>query len=170
MDGETPTAATRVARPERVRVAGPQDRERLWDLLMLAAQENALFPINEDRVRRALEKILGREKAVAGIIDGTTALAGAACLDYGQMWYSNAWHVQDLAIFVHPDYRRGAQNKGHAKALLQFAIWWADQMGLPLFPGVLSTSRTEGKIKFYQRELGPMVGAVFLHWPVAGHG
>lgn len=162
MDGSQ-VIISRVTKPDRVRVAAEADRARLWDLLMLAAQENAVFPINEAKVEDALNKILQRERAIAGIIDGTTALVGMACLTYGQMWYTNMWHIEDMAVYVHPDYRRGAQNKGHAKALLQFAKWWSDQLGAPLLAGVLSKQRTEGKIKLYQRELGPMVGAVFMH-------
>lgn len=159
MDGSQ-VIVSRVTKPDRVRVAGESDRARLWELLMLAAAENAVFPINEHKVKEALDKIVQRERAVAGVIDGTTALAGMACLSYGQMWYTSAWHVEDMAVYVHPDYRRGTQNKGHARALLQFSKWWADQLGMPLLAGVLTAKRTRGKLRLYEQEMGEMKGEI----------
>lgn len=164
MDGVSRISVSVIERPARVRVAGPADREWLWDQLMMAAAENAMAPINETRVTGALDAMIAREKAVAGVIDGTSGFAGSIGLTFGQWWYSTEWHVEEMWCFVHPDYRRGAQNKGHAKALLQFAIWWADQVGLPLLMGVLSHKRTEGKIRLYERSI-PMAGALFLHRP-----
>jgi len=75
-------------------------------------------------------------------------------------WYSRHFHCQDLWCFVHPDHRRGKQT--YARDLIDFAKWWADQLGMDLIMGVMSLHRAEGKVRLYRRVL-PFVGAVFLH-------
>jgi hypothetical protein len=151
-------------RPSRVRIAGAGDRESLWDQLLSAAADNAVAPINPEKVAIKLDDMIARHNAIAGVIDGYTGFAGSVGLCFARQWYTDDWHIEDLWCFVHPDYRRGLQNKGHLKALIDFSVWWADQLGLPLFMGVLSDHRALGKIRLYQRLL-PQAGAVFAHRP-----
>ena len=153
-----------IQKPDRVRIAVETDRARLLESMMMAHSENGLAPLNEGMVLAALENMIGRKSCVAGIIDGTTALAGSVGLTFAQFWYSNEWHVEELWCFVHPDYRAGKNNEGHARELLKFAVWWANQMGLPLLMGVLSHKRTQAKLRLYQRTL-PMAGGLFLYRP-----
>ena len=164
MDGSVSIAVQKVSRPTRVRIAVESDRERLWSQLMLAAQENAMAPVYQECLEPVIDNMISRKSGIAGVIDGTTAFAGSVGLTFAQFWYSKEWHVEEMWCFVHPDYRRGQQNKGHAKALLDFAIWWANEMGMPLLMGVLTETRTEGKVRLYKRSL-PMRGALFLHRP-----
>jgi hypothetical protein len=165
MDGLLDIATVaKITKPDRVRIAGEGDRQRLWDNLMLAAHENAMAPVYDECVEPVVDNLIAHKSGVAGVIDGTTAFAGSVGLTFAQFWYSKEWHIEEMWCFVHPDYRRGSQNRGHIKALLDFSKWWANEMGMPLLMGVLSEKRTEGKVRLYQRSM-PMKGALFLHRP-----
>lgn len=154
------------ARPKEVRIARPDEEERIYASLMLLAEENALAPVSEDRVRAMLQRCRGASAANGGMRDGVIGIidapdgeiAGMTGLVMGQVWYSAAWHCEDVWTYVNPAYRAG---HSYAKSLIQFAKWWAEQLGMPLFIGVASSRRTIGKIRFYSREV-PLVGASFL--------
>ena len=50
----------------------------------------------------------------------------------------------------------------HAKDLINFSKWVAEQFGMPLLMGILSNDRTEAKIRLYQRHIHHC-GALFIH-------
>lgn len=148
-------------RPASVRVATHADERAIFDLFMMAAQENAMAPVCEAKVVEAIQTATNRRGAIIGVIDGDrNDLAGAVGLIMAPFWYSAQWHCEELLNFVHPDYRQGERKC--AKHLLEFAKWWADQLGMSLLMGVLSHKRTEGKVRLYRRSL-PFAGALFLY-------
>jgi len=148
-------------RPATVRVATHADDRALFDLFMMAAQENAMAPVCEANVVEAIKTATERRGAIIGVIDGDRGdLAGAVGLIMAPFWYSAEFHCEELLNFVHPDYRQGERKC--AKHLLEFSKWWADQLGMSLLMGVLSHKRTEGKVRLYRRSL-PFAGALFLY-------
>ena len=160
MDGEVSVRRT-TQRPGNVRLATTADEDALFEFLMLAAEENALSPPNDEVVLTVIRKATQREGNVVGIIDAPDGtIAGSVGICMNTWWYTLKWHCQDMWCFVHPDYRRGQQT--YARDLIQFAKWWADQLGMDLIMGVMSLHRAEGKVRLYRRIL-PFVGAVFLH-------
>lgn len=162
MDGGS---AISIVMPDRVRIASPLDIDAIYTICTDAASENAMAPFNESKVRDTIKYAVYRQHGhVAGIIDGDNELAAIVILCLGQWWYSNEWMCEEKVAFVHPKYRRGSKNKGHARALLQFSKWWAAQLAMPLLMGVLSDTRTAGKVELYKREL-PYTGALFLWRP-----
>lgn len=153
--------APRTPRPATVRVALPADEAKLFDLFMIAADENAMAPINEAKVRDGIANAVYRRGGVIGVIDGKNGeLAGAVGIIMAPFWYSEQWHCEEMLNFVHPNYRAGSLN--YARDLIQFAKWWSEQLGMTLLMGVLSHHRTEGKVRLYRRLL-PFAGALFLY-------
>jgi GNAT superfamily N-acetyltransferase len=147
--------------PTTVRIAQPPDEQRVYDLFMMAASENAMAPVCEANVWEAIRNATNKKGAVIGVIDGNNGnLAGAVGLVMAPFWYSKEWHCEELLNFVHPDYRRGQVH--HASDLIEFAKWWANQLGMKLLMGVLTHTRTEGKVRLYRRQL-PYAGALFLY-------
>jgi Uma2 family endonuclease len=82
------------------------------------------------------------------------------------MWYSDTMIVEEKAIFIHPDFR--AAKGGRAKRLCEFSKQVADTLGIPLIIGVLSNSRTEAKVRMYERQFGAPAGALFLYGATTG--
>lgn len=156
-------------RPDNVRFAKPSDEGELMRMMHSMHHENAQATMCEDKVRAMLQSAITRPTAaqthhcMIGVIEGSDgALAGSIGLGLAQWWYSDDWHVEELWNFVNPDYRRvpGTSNAG---SLIQFGKWFAENMALPFLIGVLSTVRTEAKIRFYAKHQLPHVGAFFLY-------
>jgi putative aminopeptidase FrvX len=66
-----------------------------------------------------------------------------------------------MCVYVHPEYR--ASKGGRARKLVEFAKKCSEELNLPLMIGVLSNSRTDAKIKLYERQFGNPVGTFFLY-------
>jgi ABC-type transport system substrate-binding protein len=133
--------------PSEVRLATPAD-----------AELNGLAPIDEPMVRAALDRGISRDRAVIGVIRGAGVIEASVGLYIGNWWYSQNQHCEDLWNFVSEPYRKSE----HAKALLQWAKHAASFLEKPLLMGVLSNERTQAKIRLYERQLGPQIGALFV--------
>jgi hypothetical protein len=156
-------------RPLSVRIARPDEGQKIFDTLMLLAEENALAPVSEEKVRGMIARCRGPEPGqyrdgVIGLIDAPDgSIAATVGIIMGQWWYTNAWHCEEVWSFVHPDHRDHLKEGGenYAESLIDFSKWWGEQMGNPVLMGVLSTHRTLGKIRLYSRKI-PLVGALYL--------
>jgi ABC-type transport system substrate-binding protein len=120
--------------------------------------ENGLAPMDESMVRAALDRGINRDRAVIGVIRGDGVIEASIGLFVGSWWYSQSQHCEDLWNFVSEPYRKSE----HAKSLLQWAKYAAGFLEKPLLMGVLSNERTQAKIRLYERQLGPQIGALFV--------
>jgi len=152
-----------------VRIAGPQDYDEVWRLLMASHAENGIFPLDEDKVRWFVNRIIYPEtislndtgtRGVAGVIGPVQALEGIVLIVIGTFWYSGAKHLEEMTLFVDPNHRRS----GHAVALLNWMKAQVQATGLPLMTGILSNHRTEAKCRLYQRQM-PKLGEFYFVTP-----
>lgn len=146
------------ARPSSVRVAIPSDEDAIFKLMQRAYEEQPIFPLDEQKMRDKIRLCTGRKGGVIGVVEGPNGLEGYLIAVMAQYWYSDAWHLEELSNFVHPNYRRST----HAKDLINFAKWFSEQLQLPLIMGILSTQRLEPKIRLYKRQ-ATLCGAVFVY-------
>jgi GNAT superfamily N-acetyltransferase len=155
--------------PSTIRIAGPNDFEEVWRLLLLGYDENALFRLSEKKaqwfVRRALSPHTippgdTGTRGVIGVIGSMGALEGLAFLTIGSYWYTEEHNIEEFIVFVDPDHRKS----NHAKALISWMSQQPDEVGLPLITGILSNTRTEAKCRLYSR-LMPKAGEFFLVKP-----
>ncbi len=146
-----------------VRLAVPNDEAPMMIFLQEMHEENGLAPFCEDKVRAVLQRGLMRDHALIGIIRGDKGIEASLGIFIGGFWYSDNTHLEDLWNYVREDHRRTPTGTdSHAKKLLNFAKWAAEQLNKPLFMGVLSTERTAAKARLYQRSFGVPIGAMFL--------
>ncbi len=141
-----------------VKMATPEDTEPMMVLLREMHAENGIAPLDEEKVRQVLIRGLMGHRAIIGVIRGKSGIEASVGLYIGNWWYSGDEHVEDLWSFVSEPYRRSE----HAKALLQWAKHASTFLERPLLMGVLSSERTAAKIKLYERQLGPAIGALFV--------
>lgn len=151
-----------------IRIGRPEDLDDMMDIAMHASDENGFV---QKSVRKILEQIYGALHRSNGSMMGIIGLPGeksegAVLLCLSQMWYSDETVIEEKAIFVRPEFRAAAGKR--ARRLCQFSRYTADQLGLPLIIGVLSSQRTQGKVRMYQREFGEPSGAFFLHNAATG--
>lgn len=143
------------------------DEGDIMTLCRLLADENALFPMDEDLVRDLIRSVLSGHGFI-GIIGEKGNLEGAILLQLTTQWYSREWLICELFNFVHPDYRvpgramQGLRTPGRADYLVEFAKSVADKMKMPLLIGIVSNGRTEAKVRLYDRKL-PRAGAFYLY-------
>lgn len=142
-----------------VRLATVQDTPAVVALCRLAAEEGQAYPMSEEKVLDKIQRALDRKHAICGVIGGPDEVRGSIYLEIGTLWYSDTWGLHEMWNIVHPDHRRST----YARVLIEFAKETATKLKLPLSIGVLSTPRTEAKIKLYERKLGKPVGAFFFY-------
>lgn len=150
-----------------IRLGTVDDINEIMELAMKATTENAFMPPNAERICKELYALLSKDKGFIGVITSDPSrIEGVVVLTVTRLWYSNELLLEERAIFIHPDYR--SAKGGRARKLCEFSKHTADRLGIPLLIGVLSNSRTEGKIRMYQRQFGEPAGAFFLYGAKTG--
>ena len=144
-----------------VRTATPEDEEGIMGLARLVNAENGVFKMDENKVLNLIRPSLYLHGGIIGVIGSKDYLEGVVVLRISEYWYSNASFLEEMCIFVHPDYR--AAKGGRARKLVEFAKKASEKLGMPLMIGILSNSRTDAKTRLYERQFGPPAGAFFLY-------
>ena len=146
---------------DEIRLATPEDEEQVFDFLMTLHAENALFPVSPEKVRDAIKHATDRRGGVIALIEGDDgrieASLGAVVEPW---WYTTAPSLNEVWNYVRADCRQ----TNHAKRLIEFGKVLADQhlCGIPFFMGIISTERTEAKMRLYGRQL-QQIGGMFAH-------
>lgn len=144
-----------------VRVGTPADIDGMMRLAEAACEENGLTRADTNKLLQEIWSALNLHHGIVGVIGETdTRLEAAILLRTEEMWYSNEPSLVERAVFVHPDFR--SAKGGRAARLVEFAKQAAENLGMPLVIGIISSQRTEAKIKMYQRHLGEPSGAYWI--------
>lgn len=130
--------------------------------------ENGLFTLDENKVREMLHKAFNQEGAIIGVIGGKGKLEALILMLISNFWYSSDRHLEELFVYVRPPFRETkdfeTDNRfSRARQLTEFSKWCSDQSSLPLVIGVMSDTRTEGKIRLYRRYFGEPLGTFFFY-------
>lgn len=144
-----------------VRTATPEDEEGIMGLARLVNTENGVFRMDEDRVIKMIRPFLYLQGGIIGVIGRKDYLEGLVVLRISEYWYSNVSFLEEMCVFVHPNYR--AAKGGRARKLVEFAKKASEKLNMPLMIGILSNSRTDAKSRLYERQFGPPAGSFFLY-------
>lgn len=149
-----------------VRLASREDADSIMQCLRMMHDENGLFTLAEDRVRNIIGQAFdppdGLQPPIIGVIGKPGDVEATMCLTLSQFFYTDQYHMTDLWCFIRPDSRK----KNHIQTLLNFAKSCADQVGVPLFTGVISNKRTEAKVRIFSRHFGTPLGSAFFYQPL----
>jgi len=136
-------------------------------MFLMAHHENGIFKLAPNKVEFFVQRALHPElihPADTGprgqiVVIGPAGKLEAICfVIIGSFWYSEDRHIEELLVFVDPQYRAS----GHAKALIEWMKKTADALGIQVLSGIMSNTRTEAKVRLYKRQM-PMIGAFFLY-------
>lgn len=141
-----------------VRIATPDDRTGLVTLLRMMHAENGTATLSDDKMFAMLDRGLRRERGIVGVVENNGKIVASVGLFTGTWWYSDDFLIEDFWNFVHPEHRQSS----YAKELISFGKRFSENLGIPLIMGVLSTDRTEAKVRLYGRQI-PFAGAIFLY-------
>jgi hypothetical protein len=144
-----------------VRTGTPEDVHGLMELAMLGADENGLTRPDPQKILQDIWSSLNLEHGICGVIGQPPHLEGMVVLRVGSLYYSDEPALEEKIIYVRPEFR--SAKGGRANKLCRFSMEAADRLHLPLIIGILSTIRTEAKVKMYSRLLGPPSGAFWIY-------
>ena len=145
-----------------VRTGTLADLDEMMELAMMATEENGFVAAVPQKLLYEIYPALIQDHGIVGIVgEPHGIIEGAVLLRIGTPWYSNESVLEEKAIFVHPDFR--SARGGRAARLCEFSKQVADTLGIPLTIGILSSSRTEAKVRMYRRLLGEPSGAYWLY-------
>lgn len=145
-----------------VRVGTPEDLDACMELFVQANEENGIDEIAPEKLFQIVWPSLHQDGGLVGIIgDVGGKPEGVVLLRIESLWYSNAPVIAEKLVFVHADYR--SAKGGRARKLCEFSKKVSDELGMPLIIGIVSNERTKGKVRMYERLLGPAAGAYFLY-------
>lgn len=148
-------------------VAGPEDVDSVMGLALAACEENGFVNPNPTRLLSEIWPALNKDKGLVGLIGKKGGKPeGAVLLRIGNMWYGDDPVLEEKAVFIDPEYR--SAKGGRARKLCEFSKQVSDSLGIPLIIGVLSSHRTAGKVRMYQRIFGEPSGAFFLYGTKTG--
>lgn len=151
----------------KVRVGTLEDLDAMMAIAMAATEENAALPPDPARLLEDMYAALSLHHGIVGIVgEPGEQIEGAVLLRVGTLWYSAVPALEEKAVYVHPDFR--AVKGSRAKALMEFAKKASDDLGMPLIIGVLSSERTEAKMRLYERQFGAPAGAFFIYGTTTG--
>ena len=149
-----------------IRCATVEDMPEIMPMAVAAAKETAAFDASTECLIQMVWRALTLQKGLAGVIGPPQGkIEGMVVLHIDPFEYTHELCLIEKVIWVDPAYR--SAKGGRATKLLQFAMQSADALGLKMCIGILSTSRTEAKVKLYRRVLGPESGA---YWIYGGDG
>jgi GNAT superfamily N-acetyltransferase len=145
-----------------VRLAVPQDLVGLLELMRVACREDAQHEMDEERVINMLRRYYDKQGAIIAVIGEVGFPEAYILMIMDEIWYAKPGTHQllELSLFVHPDYRKSDR----AKQLMQFSKQASEGLAVDLTIGVFSNTRTEAKIRLYQRQY-KQVGAYFMYHP-----
>ena len=145
-----------------VRLATLKDFDWCVKLAIEAVKEIALVEPDYPMLLNHIWASLNLDHGLMGVIgEEGGVLEGGVMLRIGQMWYSSESILEEKVVFVHQDFR--SAKGGRAKLLSEWCKAKSVELGLPLFAGVMTTERSQGKMKLFERMFGPPAGAFFLY-------
>lgn len=127
-------------------------------------EENGLFPMDDNRVRGTLRMAFNKQGGLLGVIGEPGSIEAMIYMLLSQFWYSEAWHLEELFAWVHPEHRKSM----NARHLIAFAKKCSDEIGIPLLMGVISNERTAAKVHLYERQFSKSAGSFFLYGAKTG--
>ena len=146
----------------QIRLATTDDMTEVMRLAVAACQENAFLNASQELLAREIWPALCLDHGLCPVIGPENGeIQGLALLRCGKMWYSESPVLEERAVFIYPQYR--SAKGGRARRLIEYSIHAADILGIPLIMGVLSGTRTKGKLALYSRQLGEPMGAFWMY-------
>ncbi len=160
-DQESTNSQARLASTKTVamRLATPADIPAIIELGRTMHNESTFAGMNYDpaRVKATLTELIDRSQYVVVAIDESSQVIGGLVGMCTQSWFGNDMVANDLALFVHPDWRKSIA----AEQLVLMFVHWAKLAGAKqIRPGV--TTGDDRAEKLYQRMGFTRCGASFV--------
>jgi hypothetical protein len=147
----------------QIRLATTADMDEVMKLAMACCEENGFVNASAAALAKEIWPALVNDHGLFPVIGAPGgAIEGGVLLRVGSMWYApETTVVEEKALFVYKQFR--AAKGGRARQLCEYSKRVADTLGVPLLIGILSNTRTLGKVRMYTRIFGEPAGAYFLY-------
>ena len=146
----------------QIRIGTPDDLDEVMAAAQAAIAEIGLVNPDPVKVLQDVWPALNQQAGIVGIIGNSSGnVEGGVLLRMGKMWYSDQDVLEERCVFIKPEFRNS--KGGRARKLVEFSKNVAESLGVPLLIGIMSSVRTEAKVRLYERQFGKPQGAVFLY-------
>ena len=146
----------------QIRIGTPDDLDEVMAAAQAAIAEIGLVNPDPIKVLEDVWPALNQQAGIVGIIGNSSGnVEGGVLLRMGKMWYSDQDVLEERCVFIKPEFRNS--KGGRARKLVEFSKNVAESLGVPLLIGIMSSVRTEAKVRLYERQFGKPQGAVFLY-------
>ncbi len=137
--------------PSVIRIATGDEEEDIVRICKeLHAENGKFFAASDEKIRFNLARAFNKKGAMLPAIGPKGAIEALGYVSIEQFAWSDDWHLSEWFNYVKPDFRKSQ----HAKALLRWEMGASDQMGIPLWVGVVSDIRLAAKLRLYRRVFG----------------
>jgi GNAT superfamily N-acetyltransferase len=147
-----------MSNPPVVRAARPDDYPEIMQMCADLHEENGAVDVDWPTVEATIMRGINNDMAMIGVIGKTGSIEAMGYIKFSSMWYSKTPMLEELFMYVKPEYRRTP----NAKTLLRWVKDTRKKLGVRLIIGVISTIKTQAKLALYERELGKPVGGFFF--------
>ena len=156
--------------PSIVRLATIEDYPEITRLFLQYHNESGHFSLDYKKIDWIIARLLRPDlipkddtgtRGVMGVIGPQGALEGVVAVIISAPWYSSQRVLNDLALYVDPNYRAS----GHAKAMIEWMKQQSRTTNIPLISGVVATERTEAKVRLFRRQMPVKMGEYFYYDP-----
>ncbi len=93
-----------------VRLAGPEDEEKLFDLLLAFNEDNNTFnfEIDYDCIKEHIKEATEHRGGICGVVDTEKYddIAGATNIVWKHSYFSKRYHLEETFLYVRPEYRK----------------------------------------------------------------
>jgi len=145
-----------------IRLATPADEPEVMVLCRELHTENGIFSMDEARTREWIAKALQKKGGIIALIGPPGAIEAIGFLMITCYEYSTDFFLSEQFNYVRPAFRKIGHGR-HLRALVEWAKQCADELKLTLLIGVISSQRTEAKVRLYRKILGEPAGAWFVY-------
>lgn len=146
-----------------VRLAELEDLPSLMEIIRISCEEDGQHSYEPEKVFNMLRRYFNKSGGLVAVIgEKGHPLKGYLIMIIDEVWYSKESHLLELSLFVHSDHRKST----YARQLMEFSKQASNGLKMDLTIGVLSNSKTEAKLRLYQRQF-PQAGCYFVYRPQA---
>lgn len=127
------------------RAAQAGDEQAIYNLLVIMHRENADEPLSEPRVRARIRQCMTQGQVI--LAENNGVIVGSIGVIVERHWWTDAEHLADSWIFVHPGHR----TLKTFLRLIQIGKGIAENLGMPFKPAVVGIKDLERKDRVFSR-------------------
>jgi hypothetical protein len=150
----------------RVRLAGPGDEGKLFDLLGALAEDNNSFEyeLDDEMIMAHISQATDHKGGICGIVDAPNGvIAGATNIIWDRWFFEKRYHLQQTFFFVRTEHRKSRIADAlmdwskHVRAMIELDEGYK----VPLITAFASEKNFNAKARWWRKHCGEPIGLIY---------